>query len=241
MRHSALSPIYHNSTRIALRPILPLFIALAFFSAVFAIQGNTLHAQTPNPDSPEHISSDPVSIESNPLEGTFSENQAQGIDRMIMCPVCPAETIDQAQVEISRQMRKIIRQMLSQGSGRDEILDFFVDRYGKDILAAPPKSGANLVAWLMPIGGVLAGLIAVYLILRSMTRKNPILTTDMPMSDTGLIPYLQLVDHLLVTTRNTISQDNTSGHPDTAVQSHSGKNIEANLDETDLSDPAENR
>jgi len=236
MRPSDLSPIYHNFTQIARRPILPLFIALAFSFAVFAIQGSNLHAQTPNPDSP-----DPVSIESNPLEGTFSESEAQGIDQMIMCPVCPAETIDQAQVEISRQMRKIIRQMLSQGSARDEILDFFVDRYGKDILAAPPKSGANLVAWLMPIAGVLAGLIAVYLILRSMTRKNPILATNPPISDTSLIPYLQLVDHLLVTTRNTISQDNTSVQADTAVQSPSRENIEANLDETDLSDPAANR
>ena len=27
------------------------------------------------------------------------EKEAQNIDRMIMCPVCPAETIDQAQVE----------------------------------------------------------------------------------------------------------------------------------------------
>ena len=236
MRPSDLSPVYHNFTQIARRPILPLFIALAFSSAVFAIQGSNLHAQTPNPDSP-----DPVSIESNPLEGTFSESEAQGIDQMIMCPVCPAETIDQAQVEISRQMRKIIRQMLSQGSARDEILDFFVDRYGKDILAAPPKSGANLVAWLMPIAGVLAGLIAMYLILRSMTRKNPILATNPPISDTSLIPYLQLVDHLLVTTRNTISQDNTSVQADTAVQSPSRENIEANLDETDLSDPAANR
>ena len=36
------------------------------------------------------------------------EREAQTIDRMLMCPVCPAETIDQAQVEISFQMRAVV-------------------------------------------------------------------------------------------------------------------------------------
>ena len=237
MRPPTESPLSHNSTRITLRLLPPLFVAIAIFAVLAIAQSSDLRAQTPEPDSPELIFSDLISIESDPLEGTFSESQAQGIDRMIMCPVCPAETIDQAQVEISRQMRQIIRQMLSQGSERDEILDFFVERYGKDILAAPPKSGANLVAWLMPIAGVLAGLLAVYFILRSMTRKNPGLATNLPMTDAGLIPYLQLVDRHLDMTRNTPRTDNTSDQSDTAVQSPGG----FNLDETDSSDPAANR
>ena len=51
-------------------------------------------------------------ISPEPAFKAFSESQAQGIDRMIMCPVCPAETIDQAQVEISRQMRVMVRGLL---------------------------------------------------------------------------------------------------------------------------------
>ena len=131
----------------------------------------------------------------------FDEKEAQGIDRMIMCPVCPAETIDQAQVEISRQMRMIVREMLADGKDRDEILDFFVQRYGKDILAAPPKSGANLVAWLLPVGGVMAALMAVFFIIRSMTRRGPVASIPSPVQDDGLAPYLQLVDRHLAMTR----------------------------------------
>ena len=89
-----------------------------------------------------------------------------------MCPVCPAETIDQAQVEISFQMRAIIREMLAEGRTRDEILDFFVDRYGPDILAAPPKSGRNLLAWILPIVGVAIGLAGVFLVIRAMTNRG---------------------------------------------------------------------
>ena len=169
------------------KPFTRALQTLVICSALIALalaQSGSLHAQTPEPPEPR-----------------FSEKQAQGIDRMIMCPVCPAETIDQAQVGISRQMRLIVRQMLAGGKDRDEILDFFVERYGKDILAAPPKSGANLVAWLLPVGGVMAALVAVFFIIRSMTRRGPVSSTPSPAEVDGLAPYLQLVDRHLAMTR----------------------------------------
>ena len=143
----------------------------------------------------------------------FSEAEAQSIDQMLMCPVCPAETIDQAQVEISFQMRAVVRQLLAEGQSRDAILAFFVERYGPDILAAPPKSGVNLVAWILPAVGVLAGVGGLYFIIRAMTRRpppggQPIPATAgaapgafPPAADTAppadLQPYLPMVDRQL--------------------------------------------
>ena len=129
----------------------------------------------------------------------YSEKEALSIDRMLMCPVCPAETIDQAQVEISRQMKAVVREMLSQGASRDEVLDFFVARYGLEVLAAPPKSGATLLVWLLPIAGVLAALAGVFLVLRSMASKNSgqvagVAAASADLSDTGLEPFLEAVD-----------------------------------------------
>ena len=135
------------------------------------------------------------------------EREAQDIDRMIMCPVCPAETIDQAQVEISFQMRAVIREMLAEGRSREEILDYFVDRYGPDILAAPPKSGVNLLAWILPIVGVAAGLGAVFLVIRAMTgRQRPAPVSAAAGASVGpgldaavspeMAPYLEIADRL---------------------------------------------
>ena len=176
-------------------PALFFLSVLAIFTFGLFAQTQILNAQTPEPEVPG---------------GSYSESQAQGIDRMIMCPVCPAETIDQAQVEISFQMRAVVREMLVEGKDRDEILEFFVDRYGKDILAAPPKTGFNLVAWLAPIVGVGAALVAVALILRSMSRQRPVLATARPIQDAGLIPYLQLVDRHLNMTRGDTSSELSS-------------------------------
>ena len=165
------------------------------------------------------------------------EREAQAIDKMIMCPVCPAETIDQAQVEISFQMRAVIREMLAGGKTRGDILDYFVDRYGEDILAAPPKSGVNLVAWILPVVGVVAGLAVLFLVARSMTgsrgglgpaavalgkRRSRNMVPEgpgdahpTPVEDMELSPYLEIVDRNLASRRGTrpVPEDRVSPHP----------------------------
>ena len=193
---------------LALPPARAIFVLLILsaFGVSVATQTGRLHAQTPEPESSQG-------------EAGFSESEAQGIDRMIMCPVCPAETIDQAQVQIALQMRAVVREMLADGKERKEILDFFVERYGQDILGAPPKSGAALVAWLLPAGGVLAAIVAVFFIIRSMSRHATVLATPRLVPDPGLVPYLQLVDRHLEMSRGGPRTGGTSDPPGPAVES----------------------
>ena len=133
-------------------------------------------------------------------EGSYDEEEAQAIDQMLMCPVCPAESIDQAQVPLAKQMRQKVRELLAEGATRDEVLDYFADRYGQDVLASPPKSGLNLLAWALPIAGLLAALVAVLLVLRSMRGGGDEQKDDAPEDggeDGGLAPYLAAVDREL--------------------------------------------
>ena len=133
-------------------------------------------------------------------EVAYDEAEAHAINQMIMCPVCPAETIDQAQVPLARQMRQIVREMLAEGASREEILEFFAQRYGPDILAAPPKSGFNLIAWVFPVAGVAAALVVGALVLRSMSARQPGGMATEPLtspSGSGLETYLEMVDREL--------------------------------------------
>jgi len=114
-----------------------------------------------------------------------------------MCPVCPAESIDQAQVPLARQMRQMVRDMLAQGATREEILDFFAQRYGQDVLASPPKSGFNLIAWIFPLAGVAAALVAGALVLRAMSVRQGSRPSTAPPGDDDLEPYLEMVDREL--------------------------------------------
>ena len=161
-------------------PRVTLPIALAI--SVSVLWAGVAYGQSPDPGS------------TDPRIPAYDEEEAQRIDGMLMCPVCPAETIGQAQVEISRQMRRLVREKLSQGASRQEILGFFQDRYGTNILAAPPKSGVNLIAWVVPVLGMLAALVAGLLVIRSMVRKGVGEAVNETAMDEDLAPYLEMID-----------------------------------------------
>ena len=100
----------------------------------------------------------------------YDEAEAQAIDRMLMCPVCPAQTIDQTEVTLAQQMRAQVRELLAGGASRAETLDWFRERYGPGIVAEPPRSGFNLIAWLAPGAVVIIGLAGGVLAMRAMRR-----------------------------------------------------------------------
>ncbi len=63
-------------------------------------------------------------------------------------------------------MTALIEQRLAQGESEEEILAFFVAQYGEQVLATLPKSGFNLMAWLLPLVGLLFGGGVVYFVLK---------------------------------------------------------------------------
>jgi cytochrome c-type biogenesis protein CcmH len=74
----------------------------------------------------------------------------------VMCPVCNT-TLDQSSSPAARQIEAVISRRIAAGDTKSEIKDRLVTDYGPQILAAPPKEGFDLLAWLLPIGGALAG------------------------------------------------------------------------------------
>ncbi|NQW19009.1 MAG: cytochrome c-type biogenesis protein CcmH [Chloroflexi bacterium] len=123
------------------------------------------------------------------------EQRASALDKKFMCPVCPGETIDQAQVQIAKDMRQIIREKLAAGEDENDVSQFFVDRYGIQVLASPPTSGFNSLVWIVPPVVLGISLTALYMILRDMRRGK--LARVGRMNDTtnqALAPYLDAVD-----------------------------------------------
>ena len=126
----------------------------------------------------------------------YDEAEAQSIDRMLMCPVCPAQTIDQTEVPLAKQMRAQVRELLASGATRKEVLDWFAapERYGPGVLAEPPRSGYNLIAWIVPGVIVAAALAGGLLTLRAMRRRTDESPPDATDEADELQPYLAAVD-----------------------------------------------
>ena len=104
------------------------------------------------------------------------EVRAQEINKTVMCPVCPGESIDQSQHPRAKAMRGVVDEKLAEGSTNDEIRQFFVERYGPSVLLEPPREGLNWLVWVVPPLGVLAaGLVLLFVLrlaVRSSSRSN---------------------------------------------------------------------
>jgi cytochrome c-type biogenesis protein CcmH/NrfF len=106
--------------------------------------------------------------------------------------------IEEKAQDINRSlMRDIVVEMLEDGKSKEEILDFFVSRYGEDVLAAPPKSGFNTVVWVMPLLALPVAAVVLVMVLRSMRRRQGVPVEGSPAwseSEEDLEPYLARVD-----------------------------------------------
>ena len=85
------------------------------------------------------------------------DNQIREISYLLMCPVCQGQTVAESNSELATQMRAIIKQKLEKGESKQEIITYFVNRYGETILGAPPPKGANWLIWVLPALALLFG------------------------------------------------------------------------------------
>lgn len=142
------------------------------------------------------------------------EERAQSLDRLLMCPVCPAETIDQSQADLAIQMRSLVRQKLQSGESEEQILDFFVDRYGKSVLSQPPSTGFNLVVWVVPPIALVGGLALVWLAARQLgQRRQTPSQKETPKWRPDLEPYIKQIDEEFFAFERARSSPERGGEP----------------------------
>lgn len=73
----------------------------------------------------------------------------------VMCPVC-GTTLDQSESPAAQQIKRVIARRIAAGDTKSEIKARLVANYGDAILAAPPHRGFGLLAWWLPIAGIVA-------------------------------------------------------------------------------------
>ena len=96
------------------------------------------------------------------------ENRVRALAHQLRCPTCQSQSVKDSDAGLSLNMKSKIRNLIQSGQSDGEILDYFVKRYGEWILRSPPKSGFNLLLWILPI---IVMVIAVLVLLRSLRQK----------------------------------------------------------------------
>ena len=81
------------------------------------------------------------------------------LEGQVMCPVC-GTTLDQSDSPAAHQIERVITRRLAAGDTDCQIKNRLVAQYGESILASPPHHGFGLLAWWLPIGGIVLAAVA---------------------------------------------------------------------------------
>ena len=94
------------------------------------------------------------------------DQRVQDVATQVKCPICQGESIADSTTTIAEQMRGVAREQLQSGRSEQEVLQYFRDHYGNQIVLTPAWNGFALLAWLVPLALVLGGVVLLVRILR---------------------------------------------------------------------------
>ena len=89
----------------------------------------------------------------------------------LRCLVCQNQTIADSPAELAVDLKKQIREKMTQGMSDREIIDYMVARYGDFVLYRPPLKSSTILLWFGPLLFLAAGLAALFYRL-ARRRKN---------------------------------------------------------------------
>ncbi len=86
------------------------------------------------------------------------EERFKKLSNELRCPTCQGLSVKDSEAGFSTSIKGKISELIKQGKSDEEIMEYFVERYGEWILRAPPASGFNMVLWVLPGFGIITGL-----------------------------------------------------------------------------------
>ena len=107
------------------------------------------------------------------------ERRARDIGRQLRCVVCQNQSIDDSSAEVARDMRRAVRERLTQGYNDAQVFDYMVARYGDYVLLNPPFKAETWALWL---GGPLVLLLAGGTLLLAARRRSRVPLAPPPLT-----------------------------------------------------------
>lgn len=81
------------------------------------------------------------------LQDPALEARARELDHAMRCVVCQSESVASSNAQWAVDTRRVIREQVAAGQTNEQVMDFFVERYGEFVLMTPRPSGSNWLLW----------------------------------------------------------------------------------------------
>ncbi len=102
-----------------------------------------------------------------------TDDDVNAIAKQLYCPVCENIPLDTCGTQACEDWRQLIRQFLQQGWTEEQILNYFVDRYGERVLATPRPRGPHVLVYVLPPIFVVGGVFLLFRTLRAWRTAAP--------------------------------------------------------------------
>ncbi|MGE3190892.1 MAG: cytochrome c-type biogenesis protein CcmH, partial [Vicinamibacterales bacterium] len=90
-----------------------------------------------------------------------------------MCGTCGRQAVGVCTCAVAQQMRAEIAGLVREGKTEDEVIQYYIQKYGsQEPLAAPIDEGFNRLAWAFPYLVGVAGLLLVGVTARRWSRRG---------------------------------------------------------------------
>ena len=114
-------------------------------------------------------------------DGVVIENKNLNIDQDeyhdvasdLRCPTCTGLSVLDSEAAFSIQIKNEVKEQLAAGKHKQDILNFFTERYGPWILRAPPTKGVHLLAWIVPIATLILGPLVLWMFVWMRKKSGP--------------------------------------------------------------------
>jgi cytochrome c-type biogenesis protein CcmH len=117
---------------------------------------------------------------------SVDERTVHDIAAQLRCVVCQSLSVADSPSETANQMRGVIRERLAAGDSPEQVVAYFVDKYGQWILLAPPREGFNILVWAAPFAALAVGLVVVTITLRRWRRRATAVSASAAVPDEAM-------------------------------------------------------
>lgn len=145
------------------RPLLRLVVfaaAVLTLGTLFTLSTGNLLAQESPP------------VQEGPAPRNVTMDEVNEVAKDLWCPLCSGVRLDTCELKACEQMKDVIAIKLAEGEDSKAIQDYFFAQYGPEVLGAPPFSGFNVLAWLLPFAVLILGGVFLMMQARRMVRPQ---------------------------------------------------------------------
>ncbi|MCG9732125.1 heme lyase NrfEFG subunit NrfF [Shewanella sp. Isolate13] len=120
-------------------------------------------------------------VDTYEFKSVDNQKRALSLAHSLRCPQCQNQNLIDSNSPVAQDLRLEVYQMVDEGKGDDEIVEFMTSRYGEFVLYKPRMEAKTYVLWLGPIALLLfGGLIGFFFIRKQRIAEanNPELSTE---------------------------------------------------------------